>query len=44
MLEEINYEEILIMGISAGMTMGIVTSVLSSFLGIFKNLVEDCAT
>lgn len=44
MLEEINYQDILIMGISAGMTMGIITSVLSSFLGIFQNLVEDCAT
>lgn len=32
------------MGISAGMTMGIITGVLSSFIGIFKNLVYDCAT
>lgn len=43
MLETINYEEILILGISAGMTMGLVASILSSFIGYFKTLVNDCA-
>ncbi len=43
MLEQVNYEEILIMGISAGMTMGLVTRILSSFLGSFKTIVKDCS-
>lgn len=42
MLETVNYEEILIMGISAGMTMGLVAGILSIFLGYFKTLVNDC--
>ena len=43
MLETVDYEEILIIGISAGMTMGLVSSILSSFISYFKNLVDDCA-
>ena len=39
----INYEEILILGISAGMTMGLVAGILSSFIGYFKTLVNDCS-
>lgn len=41
MLSEINYEEIMIIGISAGMTMGIVTTLLSSFITAFKVLIKD---
>lgn len=41
MLEEINYEEILIIGISAGMTMALVSMLLSSFITAFKILVKD---
>lgn len=43
MLEKVNYEEILVLGISAGMTMGLVAGILSSFISYFKNLVDDCA-
>ena len=41
MLSEINYEQIMIIGISAGMTMGIITMLLSSFITAFKVLIKD---
>lgn len=43
MLEQINYEDILIIGISAGMTMALVTRLLSYIITAFRMIVKDCA-